>query len=120
MKIQFKFHGLNRLGGLRSFIEAQLEEMHSDLAITSARVVLENQPDATPACRASVHLVLPGPDIRASAKDHTLMAAWLKVSDALRREIKRRKAQQIGRLKSNLQLHGSKSRRSGSLAGQRM
>ncbi|MBM3892245.1 MAG: hypothetical protein FJ388_24275, partial [Verrucomicrobia bacterium] len=113
MKIQFRFRGFNGLGGLRSFLEEQLEEMHSDLPITSAEVVLENQLEATPACRIRVHLALPGPDIRVSARDHTPLAAWLKVSDDLRREIKRRRAKQIVRLKSKLQLRGSKSRRSG-------
>lgn len=118
MNMQFKLRGIARISGLRSFVEEQLEEIQEDLPITSAEVTLENQTGTTPACWVRVHLMVPGPDIRLAARDHTLLAAWLKVSNELRREIKRRKARTIARLKSNLRVRGAKGGHSGNLAGQ--
>jgi len=43
-------------------------------------------------------LAVPGPDIHAEARDHTLEAAWLKVTAALRKQIEKRKAHQKPRL----------------------
>lgn len=91
MNIQFRIHGLNADASLRAWLEQQLEKLQSLIQITSAEVVLEHRRDAAPAYETHVHLAVPGPDIHATACDHTLEAAWLKVLKNLKRQIERRK-----------------------------
>ena len=119
MRIEFKFRGINSQRELRDFLKEQVEEMEDDLPITSVEVVVEHQTDVTPGFWMWAHLVVPGPDIYACARDHTPLAAWLKVSKELKRVIKQRKARQVGRLKSNLQLRGSRGRRAGASGSRR-
>lgn len=98
MKTQFHILGLNLNASSRAWLEKQLERLHRLVPVTTADVVLERQRENAPAFRAHIHLAVPGPDIHADARDHTLEAAWLKVTAALRRQIERRKSrQQIGR-----------------------
>jgi len=94
MKIQFRIRGLNGHATWQDFVLEQLHRLTSLTNIASAQVVLERQRDDTPAFRAHVHLAVPGPDIHAEARDHTLQAAWLKVTAALRKQIERRKMRQ--------------------------
>ena len=46
---------------------------------------------------------LTGTDIHAEVREHTLEAAWLKMIAALRKQIERRKAEQLARVKSKRQ-----------------
>ncbi len=103
MKIQFRIRGLNASASLRAWLEQQLERLQSLIPVTTAEVVLEQQRDNAPAFRAHVHLAVPGPDIHAAARDHTLEAAWLKVTKNLRQQIERRKTRQQLRHKSHRQ-----------------
>lgn len=105
MKIQFRILGLNANANLRPWLEKQLERLHSLIPVSTAEVILERQRDHAPAFRAQVHLAVPGPDIHAAARDHTLEAAWLKVTKNLRKQIERRKARKEARLKGSLR-HG--------------
>ena len=117
MKIQFRIRGLNANASLRRWLEQQLERLQSLITVSSAEVVLEHQRDAAPAFGAHVHLAVPGPDIHATARDHTVQAAWLKVFKNLKGQIERRKARQRARLKSNQSLPAENSRGScGSVA----
>ena len=102
MKIQFRIRGLNANASLRVWLEQQLERLHRLIPVSTAEVVLEHQREATPAFRAHVLLAVPGPDIHAAARDHTLEAAWLKVTKNLRKQIERRKARKEAKLKSSL------------------
>ena len=113
MKIQFRTHGLNANVGLRCSLEQQLERLQSLIPVTTAEVVLEQQRDSAPAFRAHVHLAVPGPDIHAAARDHTLEAVWLKVTKNLRQQIERRKARQQLRHKGHRQQPLTGSRWSG-------
>jgi ribosomal subunit interface protein len=79
---------------MRSWLELQLERLRSLIPVSTADVLLERQRDGAPAFRAQVHLAVPGPDIHAEARDHTLQAAWLKVAKKLRQQIERRKIRQ--------------------------
>ena len=64
--------------------------------------MLERERDSAPAFRAHVHLAVPGPDIHAAARDHTLEAVGLKVAKNLRKQIERRKTRKGARLKGAL------------------
>lgn len=110
MKIQFRIRGLNANANLRRWLEQQLERLQRLISVTSAEVVLEHQRDAAPAFGARVHLAVPGPDIHATARDHTVQAAWLKVFKNLQKQIERRKAKQSTRPKTNRQQPAPASR----------
>ena len=96
MKIQFRNLGLNANDSLRSWLEKQFERMHSLIPVSTAEVRLERERDNAPAFRARVHLAVPGPDIHAEARDHTLEAVCLKVAKNLLQQIERRKARPQG------------------------
>ena len=92
MRIQFHSLGFSLDANLRRWLQQPIEGMRSLTPVTGAAVVLEQRRDDAPAFRAFVSLAVPGPDIHAEARDHTLRAAWLKVITALRRQIERRKS----------------------------
>ncbi len=113
MKIQFRIRGLNANAGLRAWLAQQLERLHRLIPVSAAEVMLERQQDNAPAFRAQVHLAVPGPDIHAAARDHTLEAVWLKVAKNLRQQIERRKTRQQLRHKGHRQHPLTASRWSG-------
>ena len=121
MKIQFRIRGLNANANanLRGWLEKQLGRLHKLIPVSNAEVVLERERDSAPAFRAQVHLAVPGPDIHADAREHTLEAVWLKVAKNLRQQIERRKTRQQLRLKSHRQHPLTDSRWSATAAGQR-
>jgi ribosomal subunit interface protein len=100
MRIQFHIRGLNISGRVRNHLRERLERLRSRIPITNAAVVLEHTRDNAPGFRAFVLLAVPGPDIHAEVREHTLEAAWLKVTASLRRQIEQRKTRQVARIKS--------------------
>jgi ribosome-associated translation inhibitor RaiA len=99
MKVQYQLLGLNpRAVGDRP-LDQDLEQLDRLIPISAARVVLAHQRDVAPAFSASVELAVPGPDIHAAARDHTLQAALLKVVHRLEQQIEERKTRQQLRLK---------------------
>jgi ribosome-associated translation inhibitor RaiA len=107
MNIQFHIRGLNDNSDLRRRLLQLLEPLQSLIAITAVAVVLEHRRDQAPPFRAFVLLAIPGPDIHAEASDHTLEAAWLKVTSDLQKQIERRKNRQATQHKSDRQLRGA-------------
>ena len=103
MKIQFHILGLSLNSSLRHWLKQPLERLQSLISVAGAAVVLEQRRDDAPAFRAFVSLAVPGPDIHAEARDHTLEAAWLKVITALRQQIERRKTSRQLRHKGHRQ-----------------
>jgi ribosome-associated translation inhibitor RaiA len=94
MKTQFHIRGINDNSDLRGRLLQPLERLQSLISISAIAVVLEHRQDEAPSFRAFVSLAVPGPDIHAEARDHTLEAAWLKVAAALRQQIEGRKGYQ--------------------------
>lgn len=99
MKVQFHIRSVNITPTARASLRKSLERLQSFIPITAAAVVLEHRWDSAPAFRAFVSLAIPGPDIHAEARDHTLAVAWLRVRTALRKQIEQRKAKQLARIK---------------------
>jgi ribosome-associated translation inhibitor RaiA len=91
MKIQFHVRGLNVNASLRHRLERGLEGLEELISISDAAVVLEHERNNAPAFRVFVLLAVPGPDLHAEARDHTLEAAWLKVTRRLREQIELRR-----------------------------
>jgi len=88
--LKIKLNGLRHCGGLELLIADFLRALQASLPISTARVVLEQQRDAAPAFRASAYLAVPGPDIHAEARDHTLLAAWRKLAVNLKQQFQHR------------------------------
>ena len=105
MKIQYRLRGLSPRAVTDRPMDQHLEHLHRLIPISSAQVVLEHQRNAAPAFSASVDLAVPGPDIHAAARDHTLEAAVLKVARRLEEQIEARKNRQDLRLKDRPQCH---------------
>ena len=104
MNILLRYCGLNARTAWRELVEAQLRRLESLAAIASARVTLERRHEATPAFRVLTLLEVPGPDVHAEARDHTLQAALLKVVKDLERQIRSRRSRRAERWKTNLRL----------------
>lgn len=97
--LKIKLSGLKHCGGLELLIADFLRVLQANLPISVARVVLEQQRDAAPAFRACAHLAVPGPDIHAEARDHTLLAAWRKLAANLKQQFQHRARRHELRLK---------------------
>jgi len=119
MKIQYHLRGLNLPPGLRDRFEQSIENLERLISISAAAVVLEYERDNGTAFRAFALLAVPGPDIHAEARDHTLEAARLKLATALRRQIERRQFRRNARLKRNGHLRAPGVRHGRSPAGWR-
>ena len=117
MEIQFHIRGLNVNPGFRRRFEQTLEGLQRLISVSVAAVVLEHRRDDLPPFRAYACLAVPGPDIHADARDHTLEAAWLKVTTALRRQIVQRKSRQAARVKGNGTVRAPRSLLKGLVAG---
>jgi len=90
MKLEFRLRGWKSSAALQHLVEHQVQRLADFAAISAAEVVLVRSPATTPAWTARAHLQVPGPDLRAEARDHTVEAAWRKVVAALHGEIGRR------------------------------
>jgi ribosome-associated translation inhibitor RaiA len=99
MKIQFHVRRINITATARNSLTESLDPLQRLIPISAAAVALEHSRDSAPAFRAFVLLAVPGPDIHAEARDHTLGATWLKVNAALRKQIERRNAKTLARVK---------------------
>lgn len=99
MKIQYQAFGMNSDAKSNRPLDGHLRHLNLLIPITWATVRLEHHHDTTPAFRASVHLAVPGPDIHAEAREHTLEAVILKVARRLEEQIEGRKERQQRRLK---------------------
>lgn len=84
LRLVLQYARLRSTVGLEPWIRQSLAGLLPFLRIDEARVRLEYDPEASPAYRATAHLVVPGPDVRAEAVDHTPRTAFLKVLTELR------------------------------------
>jgi ribosomal subunit interface protein len=90
MKLDFSLRGWKSSPTLHRLVESQLEKLQAFVSVGNAQVVLEHQPGSTPAWSARAHLEVPGPDLRAEARDHTVRAAWRKVMAELDAQVGRK------------------------------
>jgi ribosome-associated translation inhibitor RaiA len=104
MKILLRYCGLTARACWQGLVEAQLRRLEGLAAIASAQVTLEWQRETKPAFRVLTLLEVPGPDVHAEARDHTLQAALLKVVKDLEHQIRSRKNRQAERGKRCLRL----------------
>jgi len=79
MKLFLHHANLRSTDQLDRWIEDGLFALLPFVRIDEAHVRLEYRAEASPAYRASAHLVVPGPDLRVEAVDHTVRTAFGKV-----------------------------------------
>lgn len=100
MKLTIQRRHLRRNEALDEVLRQGLRSLEPRLQIEEARVWLECAVDASPAFRARVHLVTPGPDVHAESQDHTLQAAVRKVLLDLETRIGDRAQRRVWRQRS--------------------
>lgn len=101
MKLILQHANLRATDHLDRWIEEFLLGLLPLVRIEEARVRLEHRPEASPAYRATAHLLIPGPDLRVEAVDHTPRTAVAKVlaqlkSDAIHRAARRLRRHLLG------------------------
>ncbi len=116
---QILFKGFAARRDLRAWLQAGLGDLQDLIVITAADVRLVRAAGASPAMQAYVQLAVPGPDIHATARDHTIQTVWLKVLKNLKRQIVQRKARMQGRNKGEQLVRGPENRRVLSTVGSR-
>ena len=99
MEMDFLILGMNPDDDLRNRLASDLLSLTHLIPIAHADVSLERHHTATPPFQAAAMLVVPGPDIHVSARDHTWPAAWQKVLELLREQIEQRQRRQAKRKK---------------------
>ena len=84
MKLKLHFHRLTENIKHRLLVQRELEPLASEIPFDQARVVLSKPSEGSDQIEASVHLAVPGPDIRAAATGYTVEAAWQKLGNLIR------------------------------------
>jgi ribosome-associated translation inhibitor RaiA len=107
MRLFLQHAHLRSTDHLDRWVEQTLFGLHSLVRIDEAHVRLEYRADASPAYRASAHLVVPGPDLRAEAVDHTVRTAFAKVLAQLKASATDRAARRRHRVPSDRHLRAA-------------
>jgi len=102
MRLNLQHLNTRSLDALDTWVERQIFDLARMRQIEEANVRLIRLDNVSPAYQVNVHLVTPGPDVFAVARDHTLCAAFAKVMTQLRGIVARRTTKRLQRVKSNL------------------
>ncbi|MEO5754369.1 MAG: hypothetical protein ABIR38_06650 [Chthoniobacterales bacterium] len=102
MKLKLKHSGIHPAKGLRAIVHQKILTLMPLRQIDLAMVRITREEEASPAFCVRAHLVTPGPDLFAEARDHTFAAALGKAMRQLTAGIKARASKRLMRLKSNL------------------
>ena len=103
MKLIVRYSGIHSVKALDSIVRQEILALEPLRQIDEAMVHVYREHETSPPFRVHVHLVTPGPDVFAEARDHTLAAALAKVMKQLAHEIDTRVGKRLARIKSNLQ-----------------
>ncbi len=103
MKLTLQHFDIRSTDVLDTLVEERILGLGPLLQIDEANVRLERHRGASPAFRAQVHLVTPGPDVLAEARDHTIRAAVEKVLAELELKINGRALQRMRRVRGDRQ-----------------
>lgn len=103
MKLTLQHINVPSTVDLDTAIEDRILDLEKRVRIDEAVVRLERRRELSPAYRVWVHIVTPGPDLFAEAKDYTIRAAFDKALQELNATIDSRALKRTQRIKSNLQ-----------------
>ena len=87
MKLTVRHLDIRSTNVVDTLIEARILALQPRLHIEEANVQLEYNGKISPPFRVGLHLVVPGPDIIAEGRDHTIRAAIDKVMAEVKRRI---------------------------------
>lgn len=102
MRLNVQHVNVRSLHTIDSWVERQIFALGATRQIDEANIRLARLSEASPAYEVRAHLVTPGPDVFAEARDHTLRAAFTKVMEQLQSQVTRRAARRIQRQRENL------------------
>jgi ribosome-associated translation inhibitor RaiA len=100
MKLNLRHVSLRSTHALDSWVEKQILALGEARQIDEANIELAHHAGSSPAYEARVHLVTPGPDLFAEARDQTIRAAFEKVMVQLRKGIADRAARPAERIRT--------------------
>lgn len=103
MKLTLQHLHVPSTSELDAVVEERVLELEKRVRIDEAIVRLERWREQSPAFRVWMHIVTPGPDIFAEARDYTIRAAFDKALEDLNAKIDTRALKRTQRIKSNLQ-----------------
>lgn len=110
MRLNVQHFGLASTDALDSWVEKQILALGRLRQIDEANIKLTRHANSSPPFQVEAHLVTPGPDVFAEARDHTLQAAFTKVLDQLRETITSRETKRLRKMKSQLSAPAAKAR----------
>lgn len=110
MRLNVRHFNVRSIDRLDAWVERQIIALGTERQIDEANIRLARLADASPAFEVTAHLVTPGPDLFAEARDHTLRAAFTKALVQLRGKMAGRIAKRMRRAESNLSAPAEKSR----------
>ncbi len=84
MKLKLQFHGLADNFKHRLLIQRELDPLAKEIPFDQAEILISKPSEGSDQIEASVHLAVPGPDIRVAATGYTVEAAWRKLSKVVR------------------------------------
>jgi hypothetical protein len=84
MKLKLHFHRLAENIKHRLLVQRELEPLSKEIPFDQAKVTISKPSEGSDQIEASVHLAVPGPDIRAAATGYTVEAAWRKLGAMIR------------------------------------
>lgn len=90
MKLTIRHHQIRSTDPLDQWVEELLLPLESRLLIEEAVVILSRNHTTSPAFRARIKVVTPGPDLEVEGKDHTIQAALSKAVSTLDAKLDRR------------------------------
>ena len=103
MKLTVRHHNLRSTHEVDSLLEENILDLEPRVQIDEARVQLECRWQHSPAYRVAIHIVTPGPDLKAEGQDHTIRAAIGKALTHLEDRLRYRERKPLRRFRSNLQ-----------------
>jgi len=90
MKLTIRHLSIRSRHELDSRVEDSLLALTGLMVIEEATVDLEHRRDQSPAYRAAIHVVTPGPDLSEEAVGHTIEQAFGAAAGQLRRRVDRK------------------------------
>lgn len=110
MRLNVQHINIRSFHRLDDWVERQILALGECRQIDEANIRLVRIENSSPAYQVSAHLVTPGPDLFAEARDHTPRAAFGKALERLREAISHRDGKRLRRVKSNLSAPAAKTR----------
>lgn len=102
MRLNLQHLNVRSFESIDTWVEKQILALGAIRQIDEANIRLVRLTDSSPAYQVHAHLVTPGPDVYAEARDHTLRAAFSKALTQLREQINSRATARLQKMKNKI------------------